>query len=72
MEEDDSRPYAKRYCQYFMTEMTKRFPPTGGSDPKKAILLGAGIDLYCLALFVHPFYRGNLLKKVSQKEFQLR
>jgi len=66
--EDYTRPYAKRYSQCFMSEMLKRFPPTGDS----AVLLGAGIDLYVLALFVHPFYRGNLLKKVSNKEFLLR
>ncbi len=72
MEEQDSRPYAKKYAQYFMAEMTKRFPTTGVAETRRGIILGAGIELYCLALFVHPFYRGNLLKKVSNKEFQMR
>jgi len=49
----------------FLGEMMKRFPPTDSKDPKKAVILGAGESIYVHALFVHPYFRGNLIKKIS-------
>jgi hypothetical protein len=69
---EEESSFAKDYATVFMKEMIKRFPPTDGVDPKKAIILGAGVTLYVLALFVHPYFRGNLLKKISVKEYKLR
>jgi hypothetical protein len=41
-------------------------------DPSKAVILGAGVSMYVHALFIHPFFRGNLIKKISDKEYKMR
>jgi len=70
--EQEESSFAKDYATVFMKEMIKRFPPTDGVDPKKSIILGAGVTIYVHALFVHLYFRGNLIKKVSDKEYKMR
>jgi len=70
--EQDKSSFAKDYVTVFMKELIKRFPPTDGVDPKKAIILGAGVTIYVHALFVRPYFRGNLIKKISDKEYKMR
>jgi len=58
----------------FLAEMVRRFPPAQNPtiNPGKAVILGAGVSMYVHALFIHPFFRGNLIKKISEKEYKMR
>ena len=70
----DQNSWAKEYATVFLAEMVRRFPPaqTPTRDPSKAVILGAGVSMYVHALFIHPFFRGNLIKKISEKEYKMR
>jgi len=72
--EQDQDSWAKEYATVFMAEMVKRFPPAQDpkKDPTKAIILGSGVAMYVHALFIHPYFRGNLIKKISDKEYKMR
>ena len=70
--DQDQDSWAKEYATVFLSEMMKRFPPTDHKDPKKAVILGAGVSMYVHALFIHPYFRGNLIKKISDKEYKMR
>jgi hypothetical protein len=70
--DQDQDSWAKEYATVFLAEMMKRFPPTEIKDPKKAVILGAGVAIYVHALFIHPYFRGNLIKKISDKEYKMR
>jgi hypothetical protein len=54
--------------------MQRRFPPAQNPnrDPSKAVILGAGVSMYVHALFIHPYFRGNLIKQISDKEYKMR
>jgi len=54
------------------TKKKKRFPSateTTGAGGGGRYMLGSGTDLYVCGLFVHPFFRGNLLKSVCNLFF---
>jgi hypothetical protein len=72
--EQDQDSWAKEYATVFMAEMVKRFPPAQDpkKDPTKAIILGSGVAMYVHALFIHPYFRGNLIKKINDKEYKMR
>jgi len=77
--DQDQCSWAKEYATCFMAEMVKRFPPTdkdnkesANDTTKKSVMLGAGVSVYVHALFIHPYYRGNLIKNVSEKEYKMR
>jgi hypothetical protein len=69
--------WAQIYAKVLLTALIKRFPsapeatgaPAGGGG---RYMLGSATDLYVCGLFVHPFYRGNLLKSVSNSFFLQR
>jgi len=65
--DQDQDSWAMEYATVFLAEMLKRFPPTDTKDPMKAVILGAGVATYFHALFIHPYFRGNLIKKISDK-----
>jgi len=56
--------------------MERRFPPAQNPnrvrDASKAVILGAGVSMYVHALFIHPYFRGNLIKQISDKEYKMR
>jgi hypothetical protein len=70
----EQNSWAKEYATVFFAEMVKRFPPAQNPnrDLSKAVILGAGVSMYVHALFIHPFFRGNLIKKISEKEYKMR
>jgi len=70
----EQNSWAKEYATVFLAEMVRRFPPaqTPTRDPSKAVILGAGVSMYVHALFIHPFFGGNLIKKISEKEYKMR
>jgi hypothetical protein len=53
--------FAKDYASAMLKEVQKRFPNKGMQN-----------DLYTFGLFVHPYYRGNLLKLISNEEYLSR
>lgn len=66
--EKENVSFAKDYAKTMMKEIRRRrFPGSEYLDGPD--ILGIGVDLYVLGLFVHPFYRGNLLKKILIQEF---
>jgi hypothetical protein len=72
--DQDQDSWAKEYATVFFAEMVKRFPPAHDPkrDPSKAVILGAGVSMYVHALFIHPYFRGNLIRKISDKEYKMR
>ena len=55
----EARPvnsFAKDYANVVIVELNKRFPDCGTQN-----------DLYCCGHILHPFYRGSLFRKGSQK-----
>jgi hypothetical protein len=70
--DQDKSSFARDYAGLSMREMIKRFPPTDSRDPKKAVILRAGMTINVHALFVHSYFRGNLIKKISNKEYKMR
>jgi len=65
--EKENVSFAKDYAETMMKEMRRRFPGSKYLDGPD--ILGVVVDLYVLGLFVYPFYRGNLLKKILIQEF---
>jgi hypothetical protein len=55
----EARPvnsFAKDYANVVIVELNRRFPDCGTQN-----------DLYCFGHILHPFYRGSLFRKGSQK-----
>ena len=55
----EARPvnsFAKDYANVVIVELNRRFPDCGTQN-----------DLYCYGHILHPFYRGSLFRKGSQK-----
>ena len=73
--DQDQESWAKEYATVFLAEMQRRFPPAQNPnprDPSKAVILGAGVSMYVHALFIHPYFRGNLIRQISDKEYKMR
>jgi hypothetical protein len=67
--------WAQVYAKVLLTELVRRFPSVPeatGAGGGGRYMLGSANDLYVCGLFVHPFYRGNLLKSVSNSFFLQR
>jgi hypothetical protein len=67
--------WAQVYAKVLLAELIKRFPSapeSTGAGGGGRYMLGSGTDLYVCGLFVHPFFRGNLLKSVSNQFFLQR
>ena len=74
--DQDQDSWAKAYATVFLAEMERRFPPAQNPnrvrDASKAVILGAGVSMYVHALFIHPYFRGNLIRQISDKEYKMR
>jgi len=67
--------WAQVYAKVLLAELVRRFPSapeSTGAGGGGRYMLGSATDLYVCGLFVHPFYRGNLLKSVSNSFFLQR
>ncbi len=67
--------WSQVYAKVLLAEQIKRFPSgpeTTGAGGGGRYMLGSGTDLYVCGLFVHPYFRVNLLKSVSNLFFLQR